>query len=170
MSNESEYSTLRVAMCQVYTEQWAVEDNLRRTLESLREAKRQGADLAITPECVLHAYGDAEPGTLQQRIDEIAEPLDGPNMRPLRDCARELGLDVIVGFVEKADDGKFIMPPRSFRAKAKFSTSIAKFTAVRLNRRSTTAFSHPATVFMLHRALTATAILESEPSSASTAK
>jgi predicted amidohydrolase len=36
-------------MCQVYTEQWAVEDNLRRTLESLREAKRQGADLAITP-------------------------------------------------------------------------------------------------------------------------
>jgi predicted amidohydrolase len=105
VTNENEYSTLRVAMCQVYTEEWAVEDNLRRTLESLREAKRQGADLAITPECVLHAYGDAEPGTLQQRIDEIAEPLNGPNMCQLRDCAKELDLDVIVGFVEKANDG-----------------------------------------------------------------
>ena len=48
---DGEYPTLRVAMCQVYTEEWAVDANLRRTLESLHEAKRLGADLAITPEC-----------------------------------------------------------------------------------------------------------------------
>ena len=102
----SEYPALRVAMCQVYTEEWAVEANLRRTLESLHEAKRLGADLAITPECVLHGYGSAGPETLQQRLNEAAESLDGPRLRRLRECAKELGLDVIVGFAEKAETGR----------------------------------------------------------------
>jgi predicted amidohydrolase len=101
-----EPSTVRVAMCQVYTEEWAVEANSRRLLESLHEARRQGADLAITPECVLHGYGFAEPEVLQQRLSEVAEPLDGPNILRVRECAKELGLDVIVGFAEKAETGE----------------------------------------------------------------
>ena len=103
---DGDYHTLRVAMCQVYTEEWAVEANLRRTLESLHEAKRLGADLAITPECVLHGYGFAEPDVLQSRLNEAAEPLHGPRLGRLRECAKELNLDVIVGFAEKAETGR----------------------------------------------------------------
>jgi predicted amidohydrolase len=93
--------SLRVAMCQVYTEEWAIDANLARTLEALEEAAAEGAELAITPECVLHGYASADCQDYADRMLDIAEPPDGPNLRLLRDRAEALGLDVIVGFAER---------------------------------------------------------------------
>jgi len=90
-------------MCQVYTEEWAVESNLLRTIEALEEAAAHGAELAITPECVLHGYASSESENYAERMLEIAEPLDGRNLALLRAEAQDLHLDVVVGFAERGE-------------------------------------------------------------------
>jgi predicted amidohydrolase len=95
------YASLRLGICQVYTEQWAMEDNLRRTLESLEAAARQGAELAITPECALHGYADTGAPGYTERLLAEAERLDGPRVQSLCRAARELKLDVVAGFAER---------------------------------------------------------------------
>lgn len=95
--------SLTLGMCQVFTEPWAVEDNLRRTLAALDEAAQAGAQLAITPECVLHGYAGNEPKDFQERMWEVAEPLDGARLGRIREKARTLGLEVVVGFAERGE-------------------------------------------------------------------
>lgn len=92
--------SLRVAICQIHTEPWAVEPNLRRTLEALESAARQGAEFAITPECVLHGYGD-KTEDFAKRMLKIAEPLDGEHIAAVCEKAKELRLDVCLGFAER---------------------------------------------------------------------
>lgn len=104
---DEETPGLRVALCQVYTEEWDVEGNFHRLLASLDDAKQQGADLAITPECVLHGYGFSSPETLLPRMAEVAEPLNGPRVRGVCDRARELRLDIVFGFAERGEGGAF---------------------------------------------------------------
>jgi predicted amidohydrolase len=41
----------------LFSEQWQIEQNFKRTVEALEEAADRGTVLAITPECVLHRYG-----------------------------------------------------------------------------------------------------------------
>jgi hypothetical protein len=81
----SEYSTLKVAMCQVYTEEWAFEANIKRTLEAIDLASKQGAEIAVTPECVFHGYPiDATKGKsklFRKKLYNIAESLDGEHLQ-----------------------------------------------------------------------------------------
>jgi len=56
-ASASDRDILRVGICQIYTEQWQIEQNFKRTVEALEEAADRGAVLAITPECVLPGYG-----------------------------------------------------------------------------------------------------------------
>ncbi len=101
-----EYSVLRIGLCQVYTEEWQVDANLRRTLEAIEEAAHKGAELAITPECVVHGYGSPQPEGLRARLAEVAEPLDGPNLAQICRKARKCSIEVVVGFVEKGEAGR----------------------------------------------------------------
>lgn len=98
---------MKVALCQVYTEQWTVEDNMRRTLESLELAAAQGADLAITPECVLHGYGEAPTAVLSGKMAVAAEHLNGERLREIRGTVRRLGISAVLGFAEKDDEGYY---------------------------------------------------------------
>jgi len=91
---------LRVALCQVQTEPWETEQNLLRTIASLEEAAKKGAELAITPECVLHGYPKVGPDDYE-RVRAAAESLDGHSMTTLRATARRLQMHVIVGFAER---------------------------------------------------------------------
>lgn len=103
--------TLRVAMCQIATREWAVAENLAATLAALDEAAAQGAELAITPECVLHGYGFWDP---QHQVNgrpfddvmrEAAEPIDGPRLAQVCARVRHHGtMDVVFGFAEREGD------------------------------------------------------------------
>jgi len=93
---------LRVALCQVGTEQWAVDANFERAIGALREAAEKGARLAITPECVLHGYGFEGEGT--PRVLDVAETLDSPRVRHICSTAARLGLDVVFGLAERNGD------------------------------------------------------------------
>jgi N-carbamoylputrescine amidase len=77
-------------------------------MESLEEAGRHGVELGITPECVLHGYGFSEDREhLMERLSEAAEPLDGPRIGAVRECARRYRMDVVFGFAERGAGGMF---------------------------------------------------------------
>jgi len=94
--------SVKVALCQVHTEPWAVQANLQRTLDALDAAAGEGAELAITPECVLHGYANTC-DDFARRMLEVAEPAAGPNIGRVRAKARELKMDVVLGFAERGD-------------------------------------------------------------------
>ncbi len=100
---EGNPAVVKVAMCQVFTEEWALEENFARALTALEEAAAQGAELAITPECVIHGYGFEKPEE-RGRVLEVAETADSPRIRRIREKARELGIDVVFGFAERDAD------------------------------------------------------------------
>ena len=105
------YESLKVGICQIYTEQWAFEDNLRRTMEAIETAAGKGAEIAITPECVLHGFArpaaDMTKSQFHKKLRKVSEPLDGPTIKLIRKKAAELGIHILIGFSEFAADGKF---------------------------------------------------------------
>lgn len=104
MDRVTRAGVLRTALCQVYTEPWAVRDNLGRTLAALDEAAAKGAALAITPECVLHGYaGKGE--DYSERMHEVAEPADGETIRLFRKKAKEHQMSIVLGFAEEGAKG-----------------------------------------------------------------
>lgn len=104
------FKSLKIGLCQVHTKQWAIEDNLERTIAAIESAAEQGAEIAVTPECVLHAYAwdDSEGKSQQfrQRLYGVAEPLDGEHLQLVCGKARELGIYILIGFVERGDNNR----------------------------------------------------------------
>lgn len=103
---EGEPATFKLGMCQVRTEPWDIDGNLARTLTALEEAAAGGAQLTITPECVLHGYGSLKSDEDKKRLHQIAEPVDGPNVTAICEKAKALRMDVIAGFAER--DGELL--------------------------------------------------------------
>lgn len=100
------FSSLRVALCQVETREWDVAGNLARLIGCVEEAAAAGAEVAVTPECVLNGY-PGWCGDYLARMRETAEPIDGPSVTALRDRASELGVALAVGFAEAVGDRRF---------------------------------------------------------------
>ena len=97
---EGDPPSLKVGLCQIFTEPWEAGANLERALAALDEAAGNGAELAITPECVLQGYGFERDGD-PRRVLDCAETVDSPAVRKVREKARELAMDVVLGFAER---------------------------------------------------------------------
>jgi len=101
------YSTLKIGMCQVYTEEWAVEANIKRTLEAIDLASKQGAEIAVTPECVFHGYPidetKSKSESFRRKLFSVAETPDSENLKLFKEKARDKGIYILVGFVEKGE-------------------------------------------------------------------
>ena len=74
-------------------------DNLRLVRESVAEAATRGARIVVLPEATMRAFGAG-------RLDEIAEPLDGPWATAVADVAREPGVVVVVGLFTPGQGGR----------------------------------------------------------------
>ena len=78
------------------------ETNLRRAIDHVREAARQGAQLICLPELFLTQY-------FCQREDhllfDLAEPIPGPTTHRLGDVARELKVTIIASLFERRAPG-----------------------------------------------------------------
>jgi predicted amidohydrolase len=95
-----------VALCQIATQQWDVAGNLERTAAALVEAGRQGAALAITPECALQGYGlEADAARTIARTRETAVALDGPELAQLAGVCAEHRLQAVIGTALRDSDG-----------------------------------------------------------------
>lgn len=95
------FDTIKVGLCQVYTEAWAIEANLNRTLEAIESAARQGAEIAVTPESVLQGYVDHTPDITREQFLARSEPLDGERMQKIRDLVKQLNIHLVFGFAER---------------------------------------------------------------------
>lgn len=74
-------------------------DNLRMVRESVAEAATRGARVVVFPEATMRAFGAG-------RLDEIAEPLDGPWATAVAEVAREHGVLVVVGMFTPGEGGR----------------------------------------------------------------
>lgn len=54
--DHNDSSSIKIALCQIFTEAWAIQDNYQRTLDAINLAAAKGANIEITPECVLQGY------------------------------------------------------------------------------------------------------------------
>ncbi|MHC4158528.1 MAG: carbon-nitrogen hydrolase family protein [Planctomycetota bacterium] len=97
---------LRVGLCQVYTEKWALEDNLKRTIAAIETAAKQDAEIAVTPECVLLGYPIDNSENIHQRLLKEAQPLDGRNLQLIRQKAKKLNIHILLGFAERDGNNK----------------------------------------------------------------
>ena len=96
---------VRVGLCQVGTVAWDVVGNLARTLDAIAAAAEQGAEVAVTPECVLHGYAEQRGSEAQARLRAVAEAVDGPSVMQVRRQANACGVHVLLGFAEKTATG-----------------------------------------------------------------
>jgi predicted amidohydrolase len=64
------------------------------------------ARAAHAAECQVVVFAELSvSGYLQaERVAEVAEPVDGPSVRELAGCARELGIQIVFGMAERAGD------------------------------------------------------------------
>lgn len=74
-------------------------DNLRLVRESVVEAAGRGARIVVFPEATMRAFGAG-------RLDQIAEPLDGPWATGVAEVAREQGVLVVVGMFTPGERGR----------------------------------------------------------------
>lgn len=93
---------MRAALIQM-TASMEPAENLDRAEELLKEAARQGAEVACLQELFATWF-------FAQRLDTeaqaLAEPLDGPTVTRMRRVARVLGLTLVVPFYERAMAGE----------------------------------------------------------------
>lgn len=98
---------IRLALCQVETSPWDIAGNTKRTVQALEQAAKQGAQLAITPECVLHGYPDSDTPDFHEKMKALTESREGPNVKRILDVAQRHTMEIIFGFAEQAPQGRF---------------------------------------------------------------
>jgi predicted amidohydrolase len=85
---------LRLAMAQMRVDPGQPEANLRNAVERIEQAAMARCDLVVLPECL-----DLGWGATQAR--HMAQPIPGPHVQRLADAAREHGIFVAAGLVER---------------------------------------------------------------------
>jgi len=104
-------TALRIASLMYQPVKWDKEANKRGLEKAIRAAKRQGAELVVTPEGALEGYvvneviraSGAARRDLAERFNDLAEPCDGPYVRHFQKLCKELSVWLVLGFLE-ADD------------------------------------------------------------------
>lgn len=102
-------SAVRVGLCQTATVEWDVPGNFARVIVDIEAAAQQGAELIITPECVLNGY--AGPGRDDWKTcfrEAGAVELAGTHLTTIGTLAARLNVDILFGFAERDEaTGKF---------------------------------------------------------------
>ncbi len=99
--------TVKLAVLAHVPVKWDKEANLAALDRMARGAAAAGAELLVTPEGALEGYlidellTSPEREKWEPRFQEIAEPVDGPGVGRVRALARELGVDIVLGFLER---------------------------------------------------------------------
>jgi deaminated glutathione amidase len=94
---EGPRSTLRVALAQIVAGADPAA-NLELVADNTARAARRGAQLVLFPEATMRCFG--------LPLREVAEPVDGPWAKGLRDIADHHTLVIIAGMFSPSDDGR----------------------------------------------------------------
>lgn len=93
-------STVTIAVAQMHCCPGDVDANLVMIDAMVRQAADEGAQLVIVPEMATTGY------FISDRLDQLAEPADGPTAKRLAQLAKTLTVHLAVGMV-LAEDGNF---------------------------------------------------------------
>ena len=106
-------TSVRIASAAIVPDKWEKEINWTRTEIMVRKAASEGgAQVVITPECILDGYvielsnnikDITEKNKTIERIKSVAEPLNGPYIQKACKLADELDIYFIFGFLESKD-------------------------------------------------------------------
>lgn len=107
MTGDQRSSEVKIGLCQTETVEWDVEGNFSRVLADIETAARQGAELVITPECVLNGYAGPGLSDWKTRFPATTAPMEGPHLTRVRERAKTLGVEIVFGFAEQGDAGAF---------------------------------------------------------------
>ncbi|KAK5129626.1 hypothetical protein LTR08_003025 [Meristemomyces frigidus] len=84
-------------------------DVVERLVKLLREAAEKKVQLVVFPECTLTTFFPRHLIGLQEELDKFFEHgediTQSPDVKPLFDEAKSLGIDVSVGYAERTPDG-----------------------------------------------------------------
>jgi predicted amidohydrolase len=98
--------TIRAAAVQMESVPGDKEANLRTVERLVERGAREGARILAFPECCLTGYWHLRKKTREELLD-LAEPaLDGPSARRLQALAREHGVMVGAGLLERTAEGR----------------------------------------------------------------
>jgi predicted amidohydrolase len=104
--------TMKIASLMYTPVKWDKEANKQWLDKEIRKAAQQGARMVVTPEGALegyvvnlvrHATGEKR-AALTAQFNQIAEPCNGPYIRHFQELTKELGIWLLLGFLE-ADGG-----------------------------------------------------------------
>ena len=98
------YKQVKAAAISLKPEKWAKERNANKLEAFVRRAARNDPDLIVTIEGVLEGYvvmDVIEGRKSAEEMIEIAEPLDGPNVRRIQSLAKSLKTCICFGFAER---------------------------------------------------------------------
>jgi predicted amidohydrolase len=90
-------STIRIGMAQMLVEGGQPAANLERSKEFIRNAAAKGCRIVVLPECMDLGWTDPS-------ARRLAQPIPGPHSQAIADAARESGVFVVAGLVERAGD------------------------------------------------------------------
>lgn len=91
----SEREVLRVAMAQILVEGGEIEANLTRAEQAVEQAKAEGAEVVVLPECL-------DAGWTHPSAPQLATPVDGATVGRLAAAAKANDIVVAAGFTEAA--------------------------------------------------------------------
>jgi predicted amidohydrolase len=92
---------IKIASVQIDPEIKAIQKNLKKILNGLREAASNQAQLIVFPECALTGYVY----TSREEARPYMETIPGPSTQKIAEVCKELGVFTVVGLLEK-DGGK----------------------------------------------------------------
>ena len=98
------YTTVKAAAISIKPRKWDKDYNADKVEAFFVEAAAERPDLILTTEGVLEGYVAnevLERPDLEERMIEVAEPIDGPYIRRFRNLARHLGTCLAFGFAER---------------------------------------------------------------------
>jgi len=88
---------IKLALCQISSKRENKNENLLKIEKLTREAKQQGADLAVFPELALTGY------VVLDQIYELAETVPGPTTAKVEALAKQTGMHIIFGMPELSE-------------------------------------------------------------------
>jgi len=98
--------TLQVGVIAMNSEPWKIEENYLRLEAYVREAARRRSKVVIAPEAALDGYVCCtDPDVTREKMFTIAQSIpDGPYLKRAAGLAKELGIYLIFGFLEREGD------------------------------------------------------------------
>jgi predicted amidohydrolase len=100
---------INIGMVTMESDAWEVESNFTRMETYVRQAVSRRAELVIAPEAALDGYAyHCDPDVTKERLMEIAQQVpDGPYLQRSGTLSKELGIYLVLGFLEKSGSELF---------------------------------------------------------------